>query len=211
MTEVRTGANESGVAAARRWRTRLSTTSPTPDPVLDVVFICTGNRFRSALAEALLREGTGNAGVLVSSAGTLDLGSAPALPEAIEHGRRLGVDLEGHRARYIGTMDLRQADLVIGFEQIHIATAVVEAGARRDRCFTLPELADLLGAPGETPRDTIAMAHAVRIGDRERHQPVEIADPLGQSGAVFLATANEIADLVTTLVQELFRLGSRQA
>jgi protein-tyrosine-phosphatase len=45
----------------------------------DVVFICTGNRFRSAIAEGLMRRLTEGIAVQTTSAGTLDLGPVGAL------------------------------------------------------------------------------------------------------------------------------------
>ena len=163
--------------------------------VLEVVFVCTGNRFRSPLAAALFSRAVDDETVRVSSAGTHDLGPVPALPEAIEHGRRLGVDLSGHRARYLRTVDLRSADLVIGFEQMHVATAVVDAGALRDRSFTLPELLDLLDPRGESARQEIARANVNRESERTL-QSLEIADPLGKGSKAFREAADEIHDLV---------------
>ena len=145
-------------AAARRWRAHLagdeSSHNTTAAP-LRVVFVCTGNRFRSPLGAALFAKAAG-AQATVESAGTLELGARPAFAETIEEGGRLGVDLSGHRARYLGRVDLSSADLVLGFEQMHVATAVVDAGAERDRSFTLPELVDLVGPRQETPREAIA-------------------------------------------------------
>jgi protein-tyrosine phosphatase len=197
--------NESGLAAARRWRAALTSSATAGhDETFDVVFVCTGNRFRSPLAAALLHKRTENVELLVTSAGTLDLGDVPPLPEATEHGRRLGVDLSSHRPRYIGSLDLRDADLVLGFEQIHIATAVVEADARRDRTFTLPELVELLDVSAATPREVVAAAHATRRGGHGPSHPAEIRDPLGGGSLLFLTVADEIDDLVTRLVRGLF-------
>ena len=167
------------------------------------MFVCTGNRFRSPLAAALLRKRTESVDLLVTSAGTLDLGDVPPLPEAIEHGHRLGVDLSSHQPRHIGSLDLRDADVVLGFEQIHVSTAVVEADARRDRTFTLPELVDLLDVSAASPREVIAAADATRRRGGGPGHPAEVRDPLGGS-SVFLTVADEIDDLVTRLVRVLF-------
>ena len=48
-----------------------------------VVFVCTGNRARSPLAEVFLRAKVDSGAVRVESYGTLELGPAPATPEAI--------------------------------------------------------------------------------------------------------------------------------
>ncbi len=197
---------EAAAAAARRWRARLASDQASADatpPALRVVFVCTGNRFRSPLAAALFAKAAGERAT-VGSAGTLKLGASPAFAETIEEGRRLGVDLSGHRARNLGRVDLSSADLVLGFEQMHVATAVVDAGAERDRSFTLPELVDLLDPGQGTPREAIARANAHRSAERRTLQTPEISDPAGGGSKAFREAADEIDDLVTRLVVRLF-------
>jgi low molecular weight protein-tyrosine phosphatase len=170
---------------------------------LHVVFVCTGNRFRSPLAAALLERAMNDQPVTVESAGTLDLGPLPPFLETIEEGHRLGVDVSAHRARSVRELDLHSADLVLGFEQVHVARAVVEASAPRGRSFTLPELVDLLRACPEKGRGAIAVAHALR-DEQRRRQPSEVADPVGRGGKAFQKTADDIDRLVTELVALLF-------
>jgi protein-tyrosine phosphatase len=197
---------ETATAAARRWSAIVAGESVPGEPPteLEIVFVCTGNRFRSPLAAALLAKASGDPNVRVSSAGTLDLGAVSALPEAIEHGRRLGVDLTSHRARSVRDVDLRSADLVVGFERIHVATAVVDAGAQRDRSFTLPELVDLLDTRAASAREGIARANARRQNESGTSLPLEIADPLGKGRGAFREAAGEIDDLVAKLAAGLF-------
>jgi len=197
---------ETGIEANRRWRTIVAGESAPRQPSreLEIVFVCTGNRFRSPLGAALLAKATKDESVRVESAGTLDLGSVPALPEAIEHGHRLGVDLTGHRARSVRDVDLRSADLVLGFEPMHVATAVVDAGARRDRSFMLPELVDLFDAQAESGLEGIERASTRRANERGRQSPHEIADPLGKGEKAFRETADEIDRLVSMLAAQLF-------
>lgn len=65
-----------------------------------VLFVCTGNTCRSALAEALARARLGpGSGVTVSSAGLYALDDAPATPRAVEVAAGAGIDLSSHRAR----------------------------------------------------------------------------------------------------------------
>jgi low molecular weight protein-tyrosine phosphatase len=176
-----------------------------------VAFVCTGNRFRSPLAAGLLAAEAQGIPLHVASLGTLELGPVPALPEALEIARAMGVDLSSHRARSVAQTDLEAFELVLGFERAHVAAAVVDAGAHLETTFTLPELVDLLEAvpdppPGprvERARLRIREAHAARPAERNRRVP-ELADPLGRS----LRTQREIADqlraLVSTLTQRLF-------
>jgi protein-tyrosine-phosphatase len=175
-----------------------------------VAFVCTGNRFRSPLAAALLERKAHGLPVRIASLGTLDLGSQPALPEAVEMARELGLDLAAHRARRLASGDLVGADLVLGFEQRHVKASVVDSGAPREASFTLPELVQLLSQipgpplandPIERARVRIRQANAARGGG-----PVlELGDPLGLTIADQRGIARELSQLVSLLVDRLFR------
>jgi protein-tyrosine-phosphatase len=141
----------------------------------------------------------------------LDLGPVPALPETIDTAAALGLDLSEHRAACVVGRELTQADLVIGFEQRHVATAVVDARAPREKSFTLVEIVDLLERvlpattveePAERARQAVARAHALRQGSTE--PPPEIADPLGETAEVYRATITRVRDLTERLAVRLF-------
>lgn len=180
------------------------------EDVFEVVFVCTGNRARSALAEAVFRLYTTEFRTSVSSVGTLDVGSIPPLPYAVEAGRRLGVDLTGHRTRSLRHTDLAPADLVLGFEQSHVSAAVVDGGAEPARAFLLGELVMLLDEVAwgndaiARARGTIADADSRRVRYRpDRAAPV-VRDPLGRPARIMFRTAKEIDLLVRRLVLGLF-------
>jgi protein-tyrosine phosphatase len=180
------------------------------DDVFEVVFVCTGNRARSALAEAMFRRLVTGLPAAVSSAGTLDVGPMPALTDAVDAGRRLGLDLTAHTARALRRVDLSPADLVLGFEPAHVATAVVDGGADPARSFLLGELVMLLeevspaNASLSRARAAVAAADSRRVRYRpDRAAPV-VRDPLGKSPKFMYRTAKEIDGLVGQLVLRLF-------
>jgi protein-tyrosine phosphatase len=176
----------------------------------EVVFICTGNRFRSAIAEALLSRLTEGLPVRTTSAGTLDLGPVGVLPEALELAPSLGVELADHRARCVRNVDLAPADLVLGFELVHLATAVVDCGAARERSFTLPELVELLPREPNGDGETVARARAAVRRAHDARDPMrrpELADPLGGTDDVYRYTAEEVRRLVERLASSLFGVG----
>ena len=177
-----------------------------------VAFVCSGNRFRSPLAEHLLRLRLDGRDVQIESLGTLELGSLPPLPEAQDEGRRRGLDLSDHRSRSLAGADLSGIDLVIGFERSHIVTAVIDAAAARDRTFTLPELVGLLdglaapdtAAPADRARALVRRAAARRPPDPQLLHVPELPDPLRRTPEEQRQIAADIEALVERLASSLF-------
>ena len=69
------------------------------DDRFSLVFVCSGNRFRSPLAAAVVRQVTPALPVGLTSVGTLNLDGVPPLAEACTVGAGWEVDLSGHRSR----------------------------------------------------------------------------------------------------------------
>jgi len=208
---------ESGVAATTRWRQLLgSQTDADHEPTgLHVVFMCTGNQFRSPLAAAIFEYAAEKHGVTVSveSVGTLDAGSRPAFPEATHQAERLGLDISDHRSRHARNVDLTAADLIVGFERSHVAYAVVDAGVAAERAFTLPELVQLLEFedvpvrgvdPAAGARMAIERAGARRVALGRTPGSPEVVDPAAAPLRVQVEVAEEIHDLVDRAARELF-------
>jgi protein-tyrosine-phosphatase len=174
-----------------------------------IMFVCTGNRARSPLAQALLKRHVAARPLDARSSGVLDLGPLPVLPEMQVIAGTYGVDLSAHRARAFAVGELREADLVLGFESEHVAAAVVDGGARRERTFTLLEFVELmnefgdyLGVP-DPVHSWVASAHGARTGS-----PLGapgIADPLGRSSETFERVAEQINESVARLAATLTR------
>jgi protein-tyrosine phosphatase len=182
-----------------------------------LIVLCTGNRFRSPLAEVLLRDLTQGLRVEVSSGGTLSLGPVPALPEALESATAMGLDLSAHRCRHFSETELPTADLVLGFERTHVAAAVVDGGARPERTFTLPELVELLrqvepraNDPIDRAREAIALAHESRSDRPELLELNQLADPYGRSHKVYRETGERVEALCEELAARLFRAPPRR-
>jgi protein-tyrosine phosphatase len=177
--------------------------------LFELVLICTGNRARSPIAEGYLRQLLADLPVYVHSLGTLELEGAPPLPEALEAAAQAGLDLSAHRSRALGGQDLSQADLVLGFELSHLAAAVVDGRAARERVFSLPELAELIDRSGTSretdpirrAREVIATANALRVTGAA---PAELADPIGQSPSFHRETVERVRDLSVRLAVGLF-------
>jgi protein-tyrosine-phosphatase len=150
-----------------------------------VVFLCTANRARSAIAAALLRQRSEVPGLAVDSCGISAWPGAAPLPEAVELARTLGVDLTRHRAQPLLPGSLANTDLVIGFEHRHIEAAVAIGRVLPERGFLLLELPALLAQGTQVDADgTAAGARAVVCGMVAARAGLggaaELADPRGQ-------------------------------
>ena len=180
--------------------------------LFDVVFLCTGNRFRSPIAEGLLRAATRGLPVRVRSLGTLRIDAQPPLDEAIELSQGLGIDISAHRSCCVDDVDLSGADLVVGFELNHIARAVIDAGADRRRTFLLGELVDFLEHIRHPHEDDVVErasraveAAAALRAERAPALPMEIADPYGRSAKEYEQVVQQIAELTGRLARLLFQ------
>jgi len=141
-----------------------------------VLFVCTGNQYRSPIAaeafrEQLIREG--HAGQWqVSSAGTWTSTGRHAPHAAVELARSFGVNINGHMTRMLDAKMLEDADLVLVMEQGHKESIQVEFPFARKKVYMLsqivegviydiPDPAELKGEARNIIHDLVEM---IRIG-----------------------------------------------
>lgn len=112
-----------------------------------VLFVCTGNIFRSLTAERGLRHALGErADIHVSSAGTVDFPHVVA-PNVREYLLAKGFDVRGHQRRTLTEAILRESHLVI-------AMSVDHRDYLRDRFgHSAPLFLEACGEPGEALPD----------------------------------------------------------
>lgn len=127
-----------------------------------VLFVCSGNICRSAMAAAYFRHRTrfcSRDDLEIDSAGTLNIDGWPASVEAIEVMRESGVDLGRHRSRGIGRDDVEGADWIVVMTQGH-----------------LEELARRFPGSGATR----VLLRAFEAGPTAQLDPPDLDDPIGQ-------------------------------
>ena len=189
----------------------VSSPEVTAAGTLQVIFVCTGNRARSPLAEALFRRRVAGEPVKCASFGILDAVARPALADAIAAGASRGLDLRSHRSRAIPPGGLRDADLVIGFEVAHIDAAIDDGGADPSRAFMLLALPDLV-AEASLPESGTGVARArsvIEALDEQRaskgQRPAEaILDPFRAPPQSFAETVRVIEAMTGLLATALF-------
>lgn len=108
-----------------------------------VLFVCTGNICRSPVAEHLLRDALQDASpaVTVSSAGTTGMAGSPMDPRSLDYLADRGIDGTDFTARRVNRRTLKDASLVIGFEQHHVDTCLTLFPGAMSRTFRLSQLA----------------------------------------------------------------------
>ncbi|MEO8578615.1 MAG: low molecular weight protein arginine phosphatase [Gemmatimonadales bacterium] len=90
---------------------------------MNILFVCSGNTCRSAMAESLARKIADRRGIKdlnVSSAGTNAWDNTPATDEALLVGMERGLDLTGHRARKLTSAIVSEADLIFVMTPGHL-------------------------------------------------------------------------------------------
>ena len=146
--------------------------------VFTVLFVCTGNTCRSAMAKAILEHRLPGQRVLVDSAGTSAAPDMPASDGARRAMQEQGADLERHRSTLLTARQIRDADLIIGMESRH-----------RQRVVEL--------VPGAESRTLLLSSFAGRA-DSEA-----IYDPIGSSLEVFREVAKIIAEALERVAQDI--------
>ncbi|MGH9056524.1 MAG: hypothetical protein ACRDYY_11790 [Acidimicrobiales bacterium] len=153
-----------------------------------VLFVCTGNRCRSPMAEALLRSHLAErrADLRSSSAGFAADGLPPP-PEVVQVMRDIGLDVAAHRSRRVRPATLEGFDLVVAMTRQHLAELTVMAPPAWARCYTFADLlrrAEATGGRGEgealTAWSRRVHAGRTRSGVLALPPSDDVADPIGK-------------------------------
>jgi protein-tyrosine phosphatase len=111
-----------------------------------ILFVCTGNQYRSPLAAAAFLKHVeldkNAAAWTVNSAGTWTSSGLPPLPDALRVARDLGLNLADHKTSALEAHALAGSDLVLVMEQGHKEAILSEFPSARGRVHLLSEAVD---------------------------------------------------------------------
>ena len=109
-----------------------------------ILFVCTANRIRSVMAEAILRVMITQSDLqgewLIDSAGTWADNGRPPMPLAARAMAAEGIDISDHRSRSVDSVPLDDYALILVMERGHKESLSWEFPTIKDRIYLISEM-----------------------------------------------------------------------
>jgi len=151
---------------------------------MKILFVCTGNICRSAMAHHYMQKKVKELNIqedyIIESAGTSAYTGDRATDYAIEVMKKYDTDLVNHRSTYIEEADVNQVDLIICMTEVHKRRVLNKYPNLENKVYTLKEY---IGENGYS----------------------DIDDPWGYGIDVYSSCAKEIVNCVDKLIDKLSR------
>lgn len=151
---------------------------------MKIMFICTGNICRSAMAEGLLKKKIfdNKLNIEVCSSGLYaSIGDAPTY-EARRTMEEYGVDISKHRATNTKYSNVKEMDLILCATSSHKKTLLSWYPKLEGKVFTMKEYVNY---------------------NREFHDSIDIKDPWGYDLDTYRSCAGEIDECLELLIEKI--------
>ena len=152
---------------------------------MKIMFICTGNICRSAMADGLFQKKIDDRkmdNIEVYSSGIYaSIGDTPTY-EARRVMEEYGVDIKKHRATNIRYSEIKNMDLILCATTNHKNEVIYMYPELKDKVFTMKEYVNY---------------------NREHHDPIDIKDPWGYDIDTYRSCADEIDECLELLINKI--------
>jgi len=151
---------------------------------MNIMFVCTGNTCRSAMAEALMKFYIENNEKLkdkikVYSCGIFAEDGDMAMYTAIEAMKEYGIDLKNHRATNIRNANIEKMDVILCATQSHKHTVSQLYPDLKEKLYTIKEYA---------------------VCDEEN---IDIKDPWGYDIEIYRFCASELENCIIKIIEKI--------
>jgi protein-tyrosine phosphatase len=159
---------------------------------MNILFVCTGNTCRSAMAEGIFRDMLKNKNINninVSSAGISAFEGDRANDKAAEALMENNIDISGHKARQLTADMIKNSDLILTMTKSHKMMILNAFPDEKNKTFTLKEY---------------AMAVS---GENTDGKNLDIADPFGMDYNVYKKCMLEIKSELIKIINNIDKIG----
>jgi protein-tyrosine phosphatase len=137
-------------------------------------------------------------------------GGAAPTPPAIGVMASVGLDISGHCSVQVTPAMAEEADLIVTMTRQHVVEVTVMAPAAWPHLFQVRDLLRRAEPVGPRPPDTPLSQWLAVVGEGRTRPDVlaaslsdDVADPVGQSHAVYERTLRDLDDLLSRLARLL--------
>jgi protein-tyrosine-phosphatase len=109
--------------------------------IRNILYVCTGNVFRSPVAAKMTEQLLGSSDIKVESAGMIEYNDEPLPEEMVDLARRHGVDLSTHVRRQVNSDLVHAADLVLVFDNGQVGELVKRFPEAKGKTYSIKDYA----------------------------------------------------------------------
>jgi protein-tyrosine-phosphatase len=111
--------------------------------IRNVLYVCTGNVFRSPVAAEMTKQVLGDTNVKVECAGILKYNGTPLPEDVMELTERHGIDLSTHIPKQVNAKLVEAADLILVFDKKQVGELTEKYPHAKNKIYTIKNYAGI--------------------------------------------------------------------